>query len=375
MAADNLLNAWIDTNLLLCLLAALWLPTRRLLAPFQWGRALVGQSQALNLVFAAVLLAPILVRVFTSNAAVPLNLSDMLVAFYLDGNVEMSASRFEALLGLRHQLVDTFLDQQALWARLFLALLVAGVAVGVLRFALAILGLRRCLQRAHPWRKFGRLHLVISGEARTPFSACGLWSRYIVLPADLLGHGPDMRFTLAHEFQHLRKSDLAQEIAVELLRPLFVWNPAFHICCRQMRELREMACDQAVAQRRPAELGGYCRSLIRASERARNGRQFFMPVGPAVAFVGSGQGSARESQLGLRILSLTSAVAPGAGRTAWKVVGLLLCVALVMGAVLLRSPSGWSHDRIMLSTIVNLERLDERNAQFSQIRAAEHQPP
>jgi hypothetical protein len=42
----------------------------------------------------------------------------------------------------------------------------------------------------------------------------------------------------------------------------------------------------------------------------------------------------------------------------------------MLAAVAIQSPDDWSHDRLMLSTVVNLERLDEINriSTFGRIR-------
>ncbi len=362
MVAESILNAWVDANILLVVLVAAWIPMRHALARGRLGQAMMGQARAMEWIFIAVIVAPFLARLVFPPVGPQLNLADLLVAQYLNGNLEMSATRFETLLGLRADLTDAFLLQRDGWANAVLALLLLGFTLSAARLCFAALHLRRVLRHAHPWRRFGRLELLISDEVAVPFSTCGLRRRYVVLPVSALGHGRDLHFTLAHEFQHLRQYDLLHEFAVEALRPFFFWNPAFHLCSRQLRELREMACDQAVALRRPIELGGYCRSLIRACGRARPEGSVFVPVGPAVGFVDSTHGTAMNSQLGRRIVALTGCTPSLESQQAWKAIGLLFCVLLALGAVVMQSPTGWSHDRIMLSTIVNLERLDERNA-------------
>ncbi|SDK24921.1 M56 family metallopeptidase [Aliiruegeria lutimaris] len=362
MAVEDILNAWIDANILLLVLVAVWLPMRRAFARGRFGQALMGQARAMEWIFIAVIVAPFVARLVSAPEAGHLNFSDILLAQYLNGNVEMSASRFESLLGLRTEMTDAFLLQRVPWTQGVLALLLLGLVLSVARLCLAALKLRRVLKNAHPWRRFGRLELLISDETSVPFSTCGLRRRFVVLPAATLAHGRDLHFTLSHEFQHLRQLDLLHEFAAEALRPFFFWNPAFHLCSRQMRELREMACDQAMALRRPDELGGYCRSLIRACGRARAERTIFAPLGPAVGFVETRRDTALNSQLGRRIVALTGHTPSPAGQQIWKAIGLLLCLLLAVGAVLMRSPTGWSHDRIMLSTIVNLERLGQRNA-------------
>ncbi len=363
MAAELLLNTWIDANLLLGLFVLLWIPVRRLLPLKGLRLAFIGQARALELVIVAVLLASVLPSLVSGLSVFETpTVSDMLLANFLSGNIDMSAVRFEALLGLRERLVEAFLLQDALWAQMLLAVLATGGVVHAIRFGRASLRLRGIVKRSHPWRRFGRLRLVISEEVRVPFSTCGLRNRYVILPVEVLAHNRDLHYALAHEFQHLRQFDLAYEIGLEALKPLFFLNPAFAVMCRQLRELREMSCDQQVAMRPHLDRSGYCRSLIRANERAcRHGTVFF-PVGPVVALVGAGDGSVLNSQLGRRIFALTDCPSSTGGQRTWRLIGLALCILLLSGAVVMRSSSGWSHDRIMLSTIVNLERLGERNA-------------
>jgi hypothetical protein len=43
-------------------------------------------------------------------------------------------------------------------------------------------------------------------------------------------------------------------------------------------------------------------------------------------------------------------------------VSALLATGVMATALLMQRPGDWSHDRIMLSTIVNLERMAHRNA-------------
>lgn len=363
MTAEFLLNAWIDANLMLGAFLILWLAASRLMSASGLDAAVIGQARALEWLCLVLVAAPFLSRGLAGvdMAAVP-NVSDMLVAHYLHGNLDVSAGDFEAMLGIREDLVASFLAQQSPWAVALLAGLSVGAAYHAGTLLLGWVRLRGLVKRAHVWRRFGRLQLVVSSEVRVPFSTCGLRNRYVVLPSDLLGNDRDIHFALAHEFQHLRRHDLAFEVAIEALRPLFFWNPAFRILCRQLRDLRELSCDQAIAIRRPASLRGYCNSLIRASERARSPETVFVPAAPVVAFVGAGSGSALDSRLGRRILALTEGPPSTIGHSGWKLVCLALCAALLVGAVVMRAPSGWSHDRIMLSTIVNLERLNERNA-------------
>jgi hypothetical protein len=47
-----------------------------------------------------------------------------------------------------------------------------------------------------------------------------------------------------------------------------------------------------------------------------------------------------------------------------------LLVAVTFATIAIQSPGDWSHDRLMLSTVVNLDRLDEINrlSTFGRVR-------
>ena len=69
------------------------------------------------------------------------------------------------------------------------------------------------------------------------------------------------------------------------------------------------------------------------------------------------------SKLRLRILALTAYDGRSdASRLLFMLFMVPLIAFVMISAVMMRSPADWSHDRLMLSTIVNLERLETRNS-------------
>lgn len=362
MEADVLLNVYIDLNLLLAVGAAIWLIVRRGLARAGLGQAFRRQLRLFNGFALAVAVSPVLILVLTRwSASRPPTLSDIMVSQYLQGNVGMSASKFQALIGLRDEAVRQIAGQSALWTQILAAAFAVGAVFCIWQVAHSVWRLRGVLRRSYVWKRIGRVRVLVSDTTRIAFSTRGLRYRYVVLPSSLLTSPEDLRLIVGHELQHFRQRDVEFEILMEFLRPLLFWNPAFYVWRNEMRLLREYACDQAMLARTPFQARAYCECLIRAAALAAQERVFFTRKSPAVALVDRRE-LKKDSALRRRVSAVVSAGGRDGHTGSWLLIGgLLFALVLVSGAALQR-PSDWSHDRIMLSTIVNLERMANRSA-------------
>jgi len=151
---------------------------------------------------------------------------------------------------------------------------------------------------------------------------------------------------------------------LEALRPLFFWNPAFAYWKAEVEKLRELSCDQQVLVRRQFNVKAYCDCLLRVCRNTiRNDCSVQIAV-PSVTF-----GQVDASRKGLRSRSFleyrVSSMLDGAGRYRDGALSVVLMVPLAFtiayGAIAIQRTGDWSQDRLMLSTIVNLERLNQRN--------------
>ncbi|UWQ44848.1 M56 family metallopeptidase [Leisingera aquaemixtae] len=361
MPTDVLLNAYIDLNILLLAGTLLWFAARKALARSPLGRAYRPQLRLLNGMTVLLAASPVLILAFTHYViAHPPNFSDMLVSQYLQGNVSMSAGTFEATLGLREDAVRGLTSLQPLWAQALAAAFAAGALLCLAHVAASVFRLRQNLAGAFTWKRIGRVQLMVSDDIRVAYSTRGLLRRYVVLPSALLNDPRDLRLTIAHELQHFRQRDIECEFLLEMLRPLLFWNPAFYMWRREVRLLREFACDQALMARPGFDVRSYCECLIRACAHAARGPGLFMRRSPAVALVDRRE-TRRGASLQRRIIAVTAVQPRGPNSLGWGLVSLAMAGVVLATAMLLQRPSDWSHDRIMLSTIVNLERMASRN--------------
>lgn len=364
-----LINAYLDVNLLLAFAAILWMVVARILRVTGLGHAYTAQLRALRMVFLVILLSPFLVAgalVLGDLAGVEIarqvNLTDFVVAQYLQGRFEMDPSRLYSLLGARRHFAA---GEVGLLGMGLLFALTLGFAVFAIRLGASMLKLRGVLDESFAWRRFGRLELRLSDQTSVPFSTRGISRRIVVLPSSMLAEPDDLRIALGHELQHLRQRDVDWEIAMECLKPFFFWNPAFHLWRRQVEELRELSCDRQVLARKGYDVAAYCQCLLRVCHNSLRRRRLFALQAPVVALVQTESrlfGHRSAQILRHRMVSLIEGKAERHPRALALMLLMPLIALTFIAAVAIQRPGDWSQDRLMLSTIINLERLAVMNA-------------
>jgi hypothetical protein len=362
---EMLIDLWIDLQVMLALAALVALllaaAVRRLAAAPTEGLRLSLWRAAL----AAGVATPPLMLAWAEwqgpglGAMAPLNVTDALLSHYLQGNIRISPEAVEGALGWREATVRALAAGAAPWAQAVLAAVAAGAAWHLGRLLRDMLRLRRVVGESYLWRRIGRVDLRLSESAAIPFATRGPRRRVIVLPVSMLARGGDLHIALAHELQHLRQRDVEGEFAVAALAPLFFANPAFWLARRRIEVLRELACDRRLMARRRWTLRAYadCLLTVTAESLARGRRPARLPVvGLVPARV------RRGGQLCRRLTALADSAPAAERRRSPALVALPVAAAVLLAGLSLQRSGEWSQDRLMLSTIVNLERLEALNA-------------
>jgi len=363
---ETVIDLYIDANLLLLLAFLMWRVARAVLDRTQLRHDYVTQLRLTEGALAAFLISPVLALgvAYAAGALLPgysLNVTDIVLSQYLDGRIQMEAEQFEGLLAARQSFVVTLAGLGSWVTQLGAVLLVAGVLASAVHLGQGIVRLRRVLRHSYMWRRHGAVELRLSDEVAIPFSTRGLWRRYVVLPTAMLARGEELRIAIAHEFQHLRRFDLEGEGLTALLRPVFIWNPAFHQWRRDLAQLRELACDQRLLERKKIAPAAYARCLISVCHQAMQSRVHLHAAAPNVALLTMRRRHNRRV-LRQRIETIIDAKRRPVGYRALSLsVALGVALAIGLAAVAIQRPSDWSHDRLMLATIVNLDRLETRN--------------
>ncbi|MCT4654414.1 MAG: M56 family metallopeptidase [Cohaesibacter sp.] len=367
----TIFDTYININILLLVGFAMWAVSRLLMRPFGINRAYNLQLQLIKSLLLALFIAPVLVTLFdhfiranwTGNYT-SLSITDLVVAQYLQGSFDVKAAELETFLSLRGRLTDEFLGIQSSPALFLLLILGIGAAISAIRLGLSVFRLQTIINKSFAWRRFGNLHLLLCDSVTTPFSTRSLRKRYVILPTSMLHSHEDLRIALGHELQHIRQRDTEWEIGLECLRPFFFWNPAFYLWKRQIEQLRELSCDQQVLARKAFSVEEYCNCLLRICENGLQKDKLVAGVMLKVAFVQLDHAplSGKSADfLKHRLISLFESRTQRRPLASLLFFMLPLLGLVSLASVALQKPNDWSHDRLMFSTIINLERLAERN--------------
>lgn len=365
---ETLVTSYIDINLLMLGSALIWFLGRKIIRNTDTARAFAAQLGLVKTLLLVTFLFPITLTLyshfFASALPVPVTLSELVLAQFLQGNIQLNASFLESVLTFRQNVMTELSNPD----HIFITLVLYGGAITALlmvaRAVLTMFKLKRILGEAHEWRSSGRLKLVLADKIRIPFSTRTLRYHYVVLPSNMLGNSIDMKVSIAHELQHFRQKDVDWEFAFALLTPVFFWNPAFHYFKREIEELRELSCDQNVLKRGLFSAKDYCECLLRVCNgRFKRARLFKIRV-PEVALIQTQAGffSARPKKLlENRLLSALTGWDNGFSKVRLAFLTILMVGLAAIFSFTVQKPADWSHDRLMLSTIINLERLEKRN--------------
>lgn len=125
----------------------------------------------------------------------------------------------------------------------------------------------RIKKRSHLFKKIGRVSVLLNEDIQIPFSYFSLGAQ-VILPASMLGRMTDFKIALSHELQHHRQRDTLWIYILWLLKIFCVLNPFVHLWLREISEIQEFACDEALIGRKKVEAQSYARCLLEVAQTA-----------------------------------------------------------------------------------------------------------
>ncbi|HKF67043.1 MAG TPA: M56 family metallopeptidase [Vicinamibacterales bacterium] len=177
--------------------------------------------------------------------------------------------------------------------RAFGVVWVAGLVASLAVLAVGLLRLSWLASRARrvtdgPWAEISADLSRTFGLRRTPallhsahpslLVTWGTWRSKVLLPADALDWPADrIRIVLAHELSHVRRGDWLVQMAAEILRSAYWFNPLVWLACRRLRLESERACDDAVLGL-GVDGSEYASELVTLARSFRSARQAFVPA-------------------------------------------------------------------------------------------------
>jgi TonB family protein len=90
-----------------------------------------------------------------------------------------------------------------------------------------------------------------------------------------------VRIVLSHELAHIKRRDWAMQMAAQVLRSVYWFNPVVWIACKRLRRDSELACDDAVIGL-GVNAGEYAAHLVEVARAFSQHRRTWLPA-PAIA--------------------------------------------------------------------------------------------
>ncbi len=128
--------------------------------------------------------------------------------------------------------------------------------------------LRRICEHSFLLRRQGKVFIYLSSRLHTPLCFRLPGRAVIVIPYAFSIRPDRLRMAVMHELQHHRQGDTAMAYALWILQRLCFLNPLAYLWTKQISDIQELACDEALIGRGKAESQAYARCLIEVAESA-----------------------------------------------------------------------------------------------------------
>lgn len=156
-------------------------------------------------------------------------------------------------------------DITSIWTLISFVLLLCGGVLLLKDFFL----LFQIKKNSHLFKKIGRVSIFLNDHIQVPFSYFSL-NANIVVPTRMLGKMMDFKIALSHELQHHRQKDTLWIYILWVLKVFCFVNPFVHLWMREISEIQEFACDEALIGRKKVDSQSYARCLLEVAQTAIN---------------------------------------------------------------------------------------------------------
>jgi len=151
---------------------------------------------------------------------------------------------------------------------ILLSFLLLIVFLGGLRIFLDLYSLYKIKSRSYLVRRVGRVSVYLNDAIKVPFSYWTPFKANLVIPSGLISNAVDYRIAIHHELQHHRQKDTQWVYVIWILKSLCILNPFIHLWGREIAELQEFACDEALVTREKVSSWQYVRCLVEVAKNA-----------------------------------------------------------------------------------------------------------
>lgn len=194
-------------------------------------------------------------------------------------------SRTQVIASAERETKNEAEEAERSWHKLAVFALALGALLSATRLALGFQKLFVITRRAMPLRLLGSVRIAVSETTTVPFSVRLARASWVILPQSILASARDYRLAIRHELQHHRSHDTTWAVLIELLAFVFYANPAIYLWKKELAELQEFSCDEALLARKRISAHEYGSCLVRVAETALASRE--MHAGTACMAVAS----------------------------------------------------------------------------------------
>lgn len=364
MFLEKLFDYLIDANVFVLVAACTFLCVEVCLSGFGYRKSYATRLWLLTASLMVAASLP-LISYVASLAQLPASphVSDILIAQYLKGNLTISAVNFDSLLSARTATLQAIHSGSNIWVTAGVAAIVAAMIARMVYILISMARVAKVIRDGHCVRNTKNVRIVVSSETDVPFSTRGIGKYYVVVPQSLLEDGKTLAIAIGHEFQHIRHKDVTVEFLLAVVSPFFIFNPGYWLLSKKLRKLREHTCDIEFLERSHHGTRAYAKALLKVAKQASKTRRLNRVGSLAVPFVGRRLllESSTKSSLAARIMVLADGNCGKPHKAFLAALLVMVAGMMFVGAAAFKPSTGWSHDRIMISSVANLERLNSRN--------------
>jgi beta-lactamase regulating signal transducer with metallopeptidase domain len=179
-------------------------------------------------------------------------------------------------------------DAAPIWLRTVSLIWMIGALVFVMTLVIGGWRLRQFSRKGLPWIEQSEFVRAIAGELGIRGRVevllhegivapliYGFWRPTVLLPREVSEWGKaDLRRSLVHEFQHIRRNDWAIQMLARVVCAMYWFHPLIWISWRKLCLEAERACDDiVVAGGESSEKADYAQQLVRLARRMSNATQ------------------------------------------------------------------------------------------------------
>lgn len=134
-------------------------------------------------------------------------------------------------------------------AIIWITVAIVGVGKTIIRFCKISIALNNLSgSRVNNLRASGKNISVIKTDFVNSPCAAGIINKYILIPNRTYSE-EEMDYILAHEMAHHENKDILIKLCVQLLCAFYWWNPIVYLLKKDLNQILEIRCDQAVTRR------------------------------------------------------------------------------------------------------------------------------